>query len=788
MKKKFNVYKMTCSSCSSHVEKAVSSKNGVKCCNVNLLSNSMVVEYDDNIIDDDEIIKSVVEAGYDASLYSYEEKKDWMKLRVILSIAFLIPLLYVSMGEMIGLYVPPFIMEFHGGILFGLIQIALLIPIVIINFSYYKVGFKRLFKLSPNMDSLIALSSTSAIIYGIYVLVKIMIDPAAFGHLHMDLYFESAGTILTMVTLGKFLEAKSKKRTKDAISKLMDLTPKTVIIKDDEKEKSINIHDVKEGDIIIIKPGMNIPVDGIIISGESLIDKQSITGEAIPEAVSKNSEVISGSRNLNGSFEYLATKTYNESTIAKIIELVEEASNSKAPIQALADKISFYFVPTVIGISLISFLIFILVSGDISLALSIGISVLVISCPCALGLATPVAIMVGTGVGASNGILIKSATALEIAHRVDTVILDKTGTLTDGMMEIVSSHNIDYQGDIIQIAKSLEAKSNHFLAQAFMKKPEEVLEVNSFEELPGKGIKGFIGGNLYELGNKKLVDVNIDIEKDGKTQIYLAENKKLIGVFNIGDCLRPDSKKAIDILKRMNIKTVMATGDNKESSSLVNNVLGLDECYSELLPIDKNDLISKYQEEGHTVMMVGDGINDSVALTKASVGVSIKQGNDIAIDSADIILTHNSILDVVNAIRLSKKVFRNIKMNLFWAFFYNIIGIPIAAGVLYYPFGIKLNPMIGSIAMSLSSICVVLNALRIKNFKSIKGDEEKMEIIVPGMMCEHCKARVKEVIMALENVSDCTIDLKKKKVNIIGDVSKEEVIDAVKKAGYDVKK
>lgn len=776
---------MTCSACSGHVEKEVSSLNGVLFCNVSLLNNSMVVEYDENILDDNKIINAVIKAGYNAQVYEKIIIKDNTKKRIIISFIFLALLMYLAMGHMFNLYIPKFIMDYNNGILFPTFQIILLLPIIIVNYKYFTIGYYRLVKLSPNMDTLIALSSSASIIYGIYNTIKMLIDPNINAS-SFDFYFESAGMILSLVTLGKFIEAKSKRKTTDAITKLMDLAPKKVIVVEKDEEVLKDILAIKENDIILIKPGMNIPVDGIVVSGESSIDEKAITGESIPVYVTKDSKIISGTKNLNGSFLYKALKKYEDSTISKIIELVNEASSSKAPIQALADKISFFFVPVVIFISIITFIIWMILNKGLDFSLSMAISVLVISCPCALGLATPVCIMVGTGKAALNGILVKSASALQIAHSIDTVLLDKTGTVTNGLMEIVEveTFNFDYD-ELLKVAKSLEMLSNHPLAYAFSKLDYDCYLVNDFENLVGSGIKGIINGDLYKIGNERLVN-NQKNKNKALTQIYISKNDELIGIIGLKDTIRSDSLIAINLLKKMKIKTVMLTGDNEEIANAISNEVGFDEVISRCLPSDKYDVIKKYKNESRNVMMIGDGINDSIALTEANVGVAIGCGSDIAIDCADIILVRNSLLDMVDSIRLSKYVFRVIKMNLFWAFFYNIIGIPIAAGILYPLFGIKLNPMIASMLMSMSSLCVVFNALRIINFKQTKGSVG-MTIKVKGMMCEKCKKHVYDAVMSVENVTECEINLKKGLVTVSGDALYDDICKAIVEAGYEVK-
>lgn len=738
MKKvKFDIKGMTCSSCSSHVEKAVSKLDGIKNVNVNLLSNSMVVEYDEKKLNNHVIIKSVAEAGYGANVKNLEKKHKSteeqnretdniiksMKKRLIISITFLIPLMYIAMHHMlnqwIGLPIPKIISKLFEGnenaITFGFTQFLLLLPIVYVNRNYFIVGFKRLFKRSPNMDSLIAIGSFAAILYGIYAIYMI-----GFGLGHgnselvhkysMDLYFESAGTILTLITIGKYLETKSKGKTKDAISKLINLAPKTSIVIRENKEIEINTEEIVQGDIIVIKPGTNIPVDGVVIEGNSYIDQSSITGESIPVEKNIGDNVVSGTINKNGYLKIKAIKVGEDTTLAQIIKLVEEAGNSKAPIARLADKVSGIFVPVVISIAILATVFWILQGQSFEFSLSIGISVLVISCPCALGLATPVAIMVGTGKGAQNGILIKSAESLETLHLVNTVVLDKTGTITEGRPKVtdILTNNLN-EKHLIKIAASLEKSSEHPIAEAIIKKAEEekqeLEEVQEFLAVSGRGVKGKIAGINYLGGNSKFMQENNipanetakKAEKlllEGKTVVYFARENEVIGIIAVADTIKETSYQAIKELEARQLEVVMLTGDNETVANSIAKELQINKVVSEVLPSDKEKEVSKIQAKGKKVAFVGDGINDSPALVKADVGLAIGSGTDIAIESADIVLMKNSLLDVVTAIDLSKAVIRNIKMNLFWAFFYNIIGIPVAAGVFYLSYGWKLSPMI----------------------------------------------------------------------------------------------
>lgn len=757
-KEKFNIEGMTCSSCSSHVEKVVSKLEGTINVSVNLLSNSMIVEYDEKVLDINKIINTVVDAGYGASVDKKSneiEKKDKnntggeensMKRRLVISICFLIPLMYIAMHHMLfewfNLPIPNVInFLFHGSenaITFGFTQFLLLIPIVYVNRNYFIVGFKRLFKWSPNMDSLIAIGSLAAIAYGVFAIYMI---GYGLGHNNInlvekyskDIYFESAGTILTLITLGKYLESKSKKKTSNAISKLVNLAPKTAIIVKENKEVEVTLNQLVIGDILVIKPGSTIAVDGVVIEGNSYIDQSSITGESIPIEKIVGDSVIAGTLNKNGYLKIRATKVGEDTTLSQIIKLVEEASNSKAPISKLADKVSGIFVPTVIIIAIIATIFWLLTGQSFEFALSIGIAVLVISCPCALGLATPVAIMVGTGKGAQNGILIKSAESLELLHMVDTIVLDKTGTITEGKPKVTDIITNLEENNLLKIASSLEKKSEHLFAQAIIEKANEnnvkTTDVEAFKAVLGKGIKGKIDGKYYFGGNVNFMqENNIDVNEyemqsnnllsQGKTVLYFADEVRSIGIIAISDTIKDTSYQAIKNLKDKNTDVVMLTGDNKIVAKTIADELKIDKVIAEILPQDKEKEVARLQESGKKVAFVGDGINDSPALVKADVGLAIGSGTDIAIESADIVLIKNSLNDVITAIDLSKTVIRNIKMNLFWAFFYNIIGIPIACGLFYTSFGLKLNPMLCALAMSFSSVCVVLNALRLNTFKA----------------------------------------------------------------------
>lgn len=758
-KQKFDVIGMTCASCQAHVEKDVSKVEGVQNVNVNLLANNMVVEYDENVVNEQVIIDAVRKGGYDASLPSLksEVKEDKassladkeiqeLRKRVVISFIFLIPLLYIAMGPMIGIPIPNFIYGSNeteimkNSITFGLLQFLLTLPVMIVNKNYYITGFKRLFKRSPNMDSLIAIGTSAAVAYSIFALFMIghglgNMDMDLVMRYHMSLYFEAGATVLALVTFGKYLETKAKRKTSSAIEKLMDLAPKTAlkVVGDDVVETLIE--EIQVGDILLVKPGMSVPLDGVIIEGSSSIDQAAITGESVPVEKTVGDKVIGATINKFGSFKFRVEQVKEDTVLAKIVALVEEASSSKAPISKLVDKISGVFVPIVIAISLISFIVWVIAGQSFEFALANAIAVLVISCPCALGLATPVAIMVATGKGAENGILIKSAESLEIAHQVKTVVLDKTGTITEGNMKVsdIIPLNDFNKERLMQIAMSLEQYSEHPLAKAIMEKGKELnidtIKMDRFTSLTGFGIKAELDGVTYFGGNEKLLEENkinpseyqeviTKLSKVGKTPLYFASSEKIIGIIAVKDMIKVNSKKAIDKFKEMGIEVIMLTGDNKITAEAIKNELGLDKAIAEVLPDDKERIIKEIQESGHKVAMIGDGINDAPALVRADVGIAIGAGTDIAIESADIILVRNDLLDAVSAIKLSHKTINNIKMNLFWAFIYNVIGIPIAAGVFYPMFGLTLNPMFGALAMSLSSVSVVLNALRLRFFKA----------------------------------------------------------------------
>ena len=750
-KETYDVTGMTCSSCVRHVEKAVEKQPGVKKVTVNLLKNSMVVDYDENKLNQAEIEHAVSYAGYGANLRSKnadltkdteensaQKEYESYKRRLIWSIVFTVPLIYLSMGHMLGWPLPFFFLGTTNAITFAFTQFLLLLPVVYLNRSYFINGFKSLFKGTPNMDSLVALGASAALVYGIFTIYKIgiglgFLDFKSVSAHVMNLYFESAGTILTLITLGKTLEAKAKGKTTDAISKLLNLAPKTARVLRDNQEKNVPVEEVKKDDVVIVKAGESIPVDGVIISGSASIDESALTGESLPVDKKEGDKAIGATINRNGYFKMRVTKTGDETVLAQIVKLVDEATSSKAPIANLADRVSGVFVPIVIGIAFIAAIIWLLLGSTFEFALSIGISVLVISCPCALGLATPTAIMVGTGQGAINGILFKSAKALETTHELQTIVFDKTGTITEGKPVVTDIFPLqDTENDLLQIAASLESLSEHPLAQAITTSAKEknlsFLEVEKFTQVAGQGISGIIDGKKILAGNLKMMNENqiettsanfLDNSTNvGKTTLYFAQDNRLIGIIRVADVIKDTSKEAIEELNQMGLQTIMLTGDNETTARSIAKKAGIRNVIAEVMPADKEHEIQKLQAQGQKVAMVGDGINDAPALARADVGIAIGAGTDIAIDSADVVLMKSQLTEVSTAIRLSKETIKNIKENLFWAFIYNIIGIPIAAGIFYPAFGFKLSPMIGALAMSFSSVFVVTNALRLRFFSA----------------------------------------------------------------------
>lgn len=950
---------MSCSACSSHVEKAVNKLENVEKASVNLLTETMDVTYDETKITSAEIIDAVVKAGYGASVITegsaagaggqstsgnaestgrsaadgkqeLQQKLDAdaraMKWRLGISIGFLIPLMYVSMHHMFkewfGIPVPAFIVNtMHGNanaMNFALTQFLLLLPILYVNRKFFSVGFKTLAHRSPNMDSLIALGSGAALVYGIFAMYRISYglgygDMAVVEHYSHDLYFESSGTILTLITVGKYLESRSKGKTSEAITKLMNLAPKVaVLVTGDGQEKEVPTESLQKGDIFLVKPGSLVPVDGIVLEGNSSVDEAAITGESVPVEKQAGDHVVSATVNKAGFLKCRADRVGDDTTLAQIIRLVEEASASKAPIAQLADKVAGVFVPTVMTISLITLVVWLLNGANAEFAISTAIAVLVISCPCALGLATPVAIMVGTGVGAGNGILIKTGEALQQAKEIDTVVLDKTGTITSGKLKVeeVGGYQSDFPADaMMQIAAALEKKSEHPLAEAVVEYAESfqltIPEIVDFKATFGRGVEGalaadfhaekvakkdgptavfyagkrdstadvpensgkiaeqnpatgiarsdadsvtFPAGTKFYVGNLAfLQEKNITLPQgaaeglnrmadEGMTPLLVAQEGRFLGIIGVSDTVKATSYEAINAWEKMGVRVIMLTGDNRRTAEAVREKLGISEVVAEVLPQDKEKKVSELKAQGHKVAMIGDGINDAPALAAADVGMAIGAGTDVAMESADIILMKNDLRDAVTAMKLSRAVIRNIKENLFWAFFYNCIGIPLAAGVLYPAFQIRLNPMFGAAAMSLSSIFVVGNALRLRGFKSgftplkkeapevtrkeieithaaaegeqcilktpaeqnnrqdVKQEKERTNtmtkvISIEGMMCNHCTGTVQKALEAVEGVKAVTMSLEQKNatVELASDVSDEVLTKAVVDAGYEVK-
>lgn len=955
MKERYHVTGMSCSACSSHVEKAVNKLENVEKASVNLLTETMDVTYDETKITSAEIIDAVVKAGYGASVMTegsvagaggqstsgnagstgkstadgkqeLQQKLDAdaraMKWRLGISIGFLIPLMYVSMHHMLkewfGIPVPAFIVNtMHGNanaMNFALTQFLLLLPILYVNRKFFSVGFKTLAHRSPNMDSLIALGSGAALVYGIFAMYRISYglgygDMAVVEHYAHDLYFESSGTILTLITVGKYLESRSKGKTSEAITKLMNLAPKVaILVTEDGQEKEVPTESLQKGDIFLVKPGSLVPVDGIVLEGNSSVDEAAITGESVPVEKQAGDHVVSATVNKAGFLKCRADRVGDDTTLAQIIRLVEEASASKAPIAQLADKVAGVFVPTVMTISLITLIVWLISGATAEFAISTAIAVLVISCPCALGLATPVAIMVGTGVGASNGILIKTGEALQQAKEIDTVVLDKTGTITSGKLKVeeAGGYQSDFPMDaMMQIAAALEKKSEHPLAEAVVEWAEQfglaIPEIVDFKATFGRGVEGtlaadflaveaakndgptavfyagkrdstadvpensgkiaeqnpatgiarsdadsvtFPAGTKFYVGNLAfLQEKNITLPQgaaeglnrmadEGMTPLLVAQEGKFLGIIGVSDTVKATSYEAINAWEKMGVRVIMLTGDNRRTAEAVRQKLGISEVVAEVLPQDKEKKVSELKRQGHKVAMIGDGINDAPALAAADVGMAIGAGTDVAMESADIILMKNDLRDAVTAMKLSRAVIRNIKENLFWAFFYNCIGIPLAAGVLYPAFQIRLNPMFGAAAMSLSSIFVVGNALRLRGFKSgftplkkeapevtrteqettqaaVEGEqcileapaeqnskEEKERtntmtkvISIEGMMCNHCTGTVQKALEAVEGVKTVTMSLEQKNatVELASDVADEVLTKAVVDAGYEVK-
>lgn len=876
-KETYDITGMSCAACSARIEKGISGMEGMQQCSVNLLKNSMTVSYDEAELDSGKIIHQVEDIGYGASLHQTQGSKTTgasgrgkngatdaaaaaakqMKQRLIVSLVFTIPLFYISMGHMAGWPLPPWLLGARNHMIFAFTQFLLVLPVLIAGGHYFKNGLRNLWHRSPNMDSLIALGSGAAFVYGIYAIYKIawgfsiedMDMVETFG---MNLYFESSAMILTLITLGKFMEARAKSKTSEAITKLMDLAPKTAKVLRNGQEEEISVDDVQNGDILVVRDGDTVPVDGKITEGFASVDESAITGESLLVDKQAGDPVTGGTINRTGYFQMEATAVGEHTTLSKIIQLVDDATSSKAPIAKLADRVSSVFVPVVITIALLAAILWLLAGQSFEFALSVAISVLVISCPCALGLATPTAIMVGTGRGAAKGILIKSAEALEITHSIDTVVLDKTGTVTQGKPVVTDVIALEADGkaagentqaytELLRLAFSLEKMSSHPLAEAIVKKAEACSatfqEVSDYEMIPGQGIAGTIDKARCLAGNRKLMETNrIDIsvaaglqEKladEGKTPLYFAQGGKFLGVIAAADVVKPTSREAIARLQEMGMDVIMLTGDNARTAEAIKKQVGIKTVIADVLPEDKEEKVRQLQEQGHKVAMVGDGINDAPALARADVGIAIGAGTDVAIESADIVLMKSDLMDAASAVSLSRAVIRNIKQNLFWAFFYNAIGIPVAAGVLYPVFHILLNPMIGAAAMSFSSVSVVSNALRLRFFtpkwkqesgtanlqttgnggmmeqstaaaeiadRIAQNDESKGEttmkktIKIEGMMCQHCVKAATKALEGVAGVTAVTVSLEDKQAVVEGSATDEALTAAIVDAGYEVK-
>lgn len=833
MTEQFAVTGMTCAACSAHVEKAVSRLSGVQSAPVNLMLGSMTVTYDEKAVTEGDIIAAVKAAGYGASPASQTDQGQLRrdqdaalrrrKKHLIWSVVFLVPLFYLSMGHMMGLPLPQ-VLHTHP-LLLACLQLALVIPILILNRNYFTVGFSRLVKLSPNMDSLVAVGAAAGLVYS---LIEMGLLAAGQVSGMPDLYFESAGMILTLVTVGKYLEERSRGKTTGAISALLALAPESAVVRRQGQELTIPTEEIVAGDTVIVRQGGRIPVDGVITDGHAAVDESAITGESLPVEKVPGDAVTSATVTSSGYLELRATRVGGDTTLSQIIRLMEEAASSKAPISRLADRISGIFVPAVMAISLTAALLWAFVGGmDVRFCLSIAIAVLVISCPCALGLATPVAIMVGTGQAAQQGILIKSAESLELLHKVQTVVLDKTGTVTMGqprVTDILCAPGVTEE-ELLCVAASAEKPSEHPLAHAIVEESQArhipLCPVSDFRSVPGGGIQATLSGEAVLAGNAgylaqngvSLAAMEADahrLAEDGKTPLFFAESGRLLGCIAVADVVKPDSAKAIVALRRMGRRVVLLTGDNQRTANAIARQIGVDQVIAQVLPQDKAKCVAQLQQQGQRVAMVGDGVNDAPALAQADVGLAIGAGTDIAIESADVVLMKSSLLDIPAAMDLSRAVLRNIKQNLFWAFFYNSIGIPVAAGVLYPALHLTLNPMLAAAAMSLSSVCVVSNALRLRGWKppvfpdqpaptaplpesavfQSQGKEENTvnkTIHIDGMMCTHCTGRVEKALNDLPGV-EATVDLDSKSaaVTCTPDVSDDTLRQAVEDAGYHV--
>ena len=849
MKKKFDVSGMTCAACVANVTKAVKKLDGVSDANVNLMTNSMKVSYDENKVNDKKIISAVEKIGYGAKVagekISGENKKEdregHLKNRLVSSLVFMLILMYVAMGHMVHLPSPMIFHGREGAIIFAFTQFLLALPVVYINRDFYISGFRGLKNRAPNMDSLVAIGSLAALVYGIFAIYMMAYG---FGQGDMELvdayrhnlYFESSAMILTLITVGKYLEEKSKNKTRSSLANLMDLAPKMATVIEDGEEVVKNIEDVRVGDILLVRPGESVAVDGKVIEGASSLDESAVTGESIPVQKSVGDRVISASINTTGSFKFQAEKVGEDTTISQIIKLVDEANQSKAPIAKLADEIAGVFVPAVLIIAALTFGVWMALGYGFENALNFAISVLVISCPCALGLATPVSIMVATGKSADFGLLFKNAEVLENLHKIDAIVMDKTGTITEGKPKLTDILTDLDQDEFLKIAASIEKNSQHPLATAILNYAHEknikISEVKNFDSVSGRGLSADLGGKKYFAGNREFMEeekIDLkDYEKkaeklagEGKTSMYFANESEVLGIISVKDLPKKSSKDAIKLLRGMGKKIIMLTGDNEKTAEAIADEIGVDQTLAGLLPQDKNKEIDKIQKSGKKVLMIGDGINDAPSLAKADIGMAIGHGTDVAIESSDVVLMRSDLLDVVSALELSSATIKNIKENLFWAFFYNTIGIPLAAGLLYPHFGIKLSPMFGAFAMSMSSVFVVNNALRLrrfkprginslegknhenekilheeKNSKSIKNlheENEKKEenklttIKVEGMMCEHCEKRVSEALEKTRKAKNVLAKHEDGTVKFVDSgITAEEIKKAVEEAGYKI--
>ena len=829
MKVKFTVTGMTCAACSARVEKVTKAVPGVTGAEVNLLAGRMVAEVE-NEAACDMICRAVTDAGYGAAVDDGKKKVEpkapaedalkEMKMRIIWSGAFLIALMYLTMGHMVGLPTPHIFHGLENAALFALVQFLLTLPAVFLNRAYYVKGLKALWHRSPNMDSLIAVGSGASLIYGVVALLRMT---WAMGNGQWDivelysknLYFESAAMILTLITLGKFLETRAKGRTGDAIRQLMDLAPKTALVRREGVETEIPADQVRVGDLVIVKSGGRIPVDGTVIEGRASVDQSALTGESVPVEKEPGDSVAAATINVSGYMEFRADKVGEDTTLSQVIRMVEEAGGSKAPIARLADQIAGVFVPVVMTIAAIAFAVWMLAGQTLEFSLTTAIAVLVISCPCALGLATPVAIMVGTGQGAKMGVLFKNAEALENLHRVDTVLLDKTGTLTTGkprVTDVLPGEATEFV--LLRTAVALEARSEHPFAQAILEYAKEkdisIREITDFETLPGRGVKGVYNGQTVYGGNAKLMEeIGVTVTEhpflaaQGKTPLYFANaSGKFLGAIAAADVLKEDSRESVEALKKLGLDVVMLTGDNEKTAAAIAREAGVEHVVSDVLPGDKAEVVKKYQAQGKRVAMVGDGINDAPALVTADVGIAIGAGTDIAIESADVVLMSGSLGQVAGAVELSRATIKNIKQNLFWAFFYNSLGIPIAAGALYPAFGLQLSPMLGAAAMSMSSVFVVTNALRLRLFKPTAApaapavqvaeaviDENTPTIVigVEGMMCHHCTAAVEKACKGVAGTLAVQADLEGKQVTVRGSADKKLLENAIIEAGYSIR-